>query len=105
MKRYVGILRTGTCVLVEMMPIEGSDRCAVRLEGHALRATYTVQAMKETVSLQVGGIASWIALDDIIAERDEALRKAAVAEQSRHKCDLCGGEMPREHTSCQAWDP
>lgn len=81
-RRFVGILRTGTSILVEMMPVAWLESFTVRVEGSLMRSVYDLDSMKSMVDVRCGPVAEWIALDDIIAERDAAKNEAALSEMA-----------------------
>lgn len=82
-RRFVGVLRTGTCVMVEMMPLPGTARTGehtVRVEGQLMRSVYDLESMKSMVDTRCGRVVEWIALDDLMAERDELQNRVSIGK-------------------------
>jgi hypothetical protein len=74
--RLIGILKMGTSVVLEMVELPHTVKTgeyAVIFEGKKMHSVYSIEAAKALADSLCGEkIDEWIAIDDIVRERDEA---------------------------------
>jgi hypothetical protein len=78
--RLIGILKMGTSVVLEMVELPHTVKTgeyAVTFEGQKMRSLYTADEAKELATKLCGvSVEEWIAIDEIVRERDEAKAQA-----------------------------